>query len=73
MSADGNISDVVFTEANVLKAARRTKTKSQFAGDDLPIIDLNYDCFLWHRLLHLKFKFRITLKTTLMQCTTSDR
>ena len=32
-SNDNNISDVIFTEVNVLKAARRIKTKSKFAGD----------------------------------------
>ena len=33
MSANSNISNVVFTETNVLKAIRRIKSKSKFAGD----------------------------------------
>ena len=32
VSEDSNISHIVFTEANVLKATRRIKTKSKFAA-----------------------------------------
>jgi len=43
VSEDSNISHIVFTEANVLKAARRIKTKSKFAGDpdSYPVILLH--------------------------------
>ena len=41
VSEDSNISHIVFTEANVLKAARRIKTKSKFVGD--PDGYMNYD------------------------------
>jgi len=42
-SEDSNITHIVFTEANVLKAARRIKTKSKFSGDSdgYPVILLH--------------------------------
>ena len=71
MSVDSNISDVVFTETNVLKAIRRIKTKSKFAGDPDGYPDaLLQNCDPYFVVLYHCFSIHLCL---LVSCLTHGR